>query len=291
VEPEDFRRLKISNTNTPSSSKLFNPERDPIPTFRRTAEPEAMSDTASSSYVSRSQSRPTGNHHQLFDHRKDDPVRFSVLARPGASPSRRPPTPKSSGEWVSGSSASSYAASQASSSFTLSSTTDGSSASSAIFDGRGGQGKPTPSEEAGNNVFAVQLKKLYRAITTLENKIKQEDEEVEGEFTPAPSSKILVKGKEGTTVQTISEPLNEDEAEKEMWKKRIADHKRSVFPIMLNLRNLIKLSLLAVLWKSCTIFLKSHSHPPSPPLFATSLQSTTSQSGFGRMASSNCSNP
>ncbi|KAH9837881.1 uncharacterized protein C8Q71DRAFT_754967 [Rhodofomes roseus] len=52
----------------------------------------------------------------MFDHRKDDPVRFSVLARPQPSPNaaanrphvdRPTPTPKSSGDFVSASSTSS----------------------------------------------------------------------------------------------------------------------------------------------------------------------------------------
>ena len=62
---------------------------------------------------------------------------------------------------------SSYAHSQAST-FTLSSnTTDGSSASSTLFD--------RPNEEPGNNAFAVQLKKLYRGISALETRILKED--------------------------------------------------------------------------------------------------------------------
>ena len=56
----------------------------------------------------------------------------------------------------------------ASSGFTLySGTPDNSSASSALFDRK-------PSEEPGNNAFALQLKKLYRGISTLETKILNE---------------------------------------------------------------------------------------------------------------------
>jgi len=105
---------------------------------------------------------------QLFDHCKDDPVRFSVLARPPHSLHGRSTLPsKSSGDYVSASSTSSYTASILPSAFTLSSMTDSSSASSALFDGQG-------SEDSGNSVFSVQLKQLYRNITDLE-KIKQED--------------------------------------------------------------------------------------------------------------------
>ncbi|KAH7905141.1 hypothetical protein BJ138DRAFT_1231965 [Hygrophoropsis aurantiaca] len=48
-------------------NRSFNPDTDPMP-MRRTAEPETISDAAS--------------HQRLLDHRKDDPVRFSVLPRP-----------------------------------------------------------------------------------------------------------------------------------------------------------------------------------------------------------------
>ena len=46
-------------------------------------------------------------------------------------------------------------------------TTDGSSASSAVFD--------RPTEEPGNNDFAVQLKKLYRGVSALEGKILKDE--------------------------------------------------------------------------------------------------------------------
>lgn len=180
--------------------------------MRRTAEPDTMSDAASSSYISRgppqtnSSREATGR--QLFDHRKDDPVRFTVMSRHGQG--RPVPTPKSSGEYVSASSTSSYAHSMTSSSFTLSSTTDGSSASSALFDRHG---QPNSEEQAGNNVFAIQLKKLYRAITNLETKIKQEDADEAEE-----AGRVMLKSKE-----MEDEDL---EKEKEKWKKQIEDHKR-----------------------------------------------------------------
>ncbi|KAL4259410.1 PIN domain-containing protein [Pleurotus pulmonarius] len=153
ADPEDFSRLRISSPpNTRPSpthrhagaSKLFNPDTDPIP-MRRTAEPESISDATSSSYAPRREinghsTAAQSSHHlrdgqsrQLFDHRKDDPVRFSVLSRPNGRPT---PTPKSSGEYVSASSASSYAASTLSSSFTLSSDTTSGSSASALFDNR-----------------------------------------------------------------------------------------------------------------------------------------------------------
>ncbi|KAK7033839.1 hypothetical protein R3P38DRAFT_3178417 [Favolaschia claudopus] len=115
ADVDDFsRRLKISASPTRHSAKhsahpcrLLNPDRDPIP-------------MRSAPKASPSPSRDTAGR-QLFDHRKDDPVRFVLRGKP-------PPTPKSSGEYVSASSTSSSANSMASSTFTLSSTTDGSSA-------------------------------------------------------------------------------------------------------------------------------------------------------------------
>ena len=229
ADHEDFsRRLKISSSPSPRPSqsinshktrKLFNPDTDPIP-MRRTADPESVSES-----ISTPRAPPSSSNHrdergnaarQLFDHRKDDPVRFSVMARPQVSvPGRPSPTPKSSGDYVSASSTSSYAASISSSAFTLSSTTDGSSTSSALFDGRQNQ------EQAGNSIFSVQLKKLYREITNLETKVKQEDST--DDTDDVMSSRVVLK---------VKEVENED-LEKEKWKKQISDHKMSVLPYAL----------------------------------------------------------
>ncbi|KAK7023722.1 PINc domain-containing protein [Favolaschia claudopus] len=230
ADADDFsRRLKISASPTrhPAKhsahpSRLFNPDRDPIP-MRRTAEPDAMSDAeASSSYVSRSApkaspppSRDTAGR-QLFDHRKDDPVRFVLRGKP-------PPTPKSSGEYVSASSTSSYANSMASSTFTLSSTTDGSSASSALFDR-----KSNPADNGSTNVFALQLKKLYRAITDLETKVKQEDSDETED-----AGRVLLKTKDAQDDDA------ERDKEREKWKRQIEDHKELAEII----HNLLEISL------------------------------------------------
>ncbi|KAJ6513896.1 hypothetical protein C8R47DRAFT_1092306 [Mycena vitilis] len=230
ADAEDFsRRLKISASPTRNPAKhsarptrLFNPDRDPIP-MRRTAEPDAMSDAASSSYVSRGaaqasppQSRGTAAR-QLFDHRKDDPVRFVLRGKPT-------PTPKSSAEYVSASSTSSYANSMASSTFTLSSTTDGSSASSALFDRKSQPG----GDDRNTNVFALQLKKLYRAITDLETKIKQDDSDETED-----AGRVLLKAKDGQDNE-----LKQDK-EREKWKRQIDDHKE----LAENMHNLLEISL------------------------------------------------
>ncbi|KAK1222785.1 hypothetical protein PQX77_014353 [Marasmius sp. AFHP31] len=221
ADPEDFsRRLNISTHSSPRAahspsksnphSKLFNPDRDPIPTMRRTAEPDAMSDTPSGGRPTRDSDAPT---RQLFDHRKDNPMRFSVLGRPNQQSQRPIPTPKSSGEYISASSTSSYAASQVSSTFTLSSTTDGSSASSALFD----RGDKPHDESSGTNVFALQLKKLYRAITSMEMKIQKEEHDEEKDSRD--NNRILVKGRNGQPEG------NEVDRDKEKWTRRIEEHK------------------------------------------------------------------
>ncbi|EGN96009.1 hypothetical protein SERLA73DRAFT_112057 [Serpula lacrymans var. lacrymans S7.3] len=234
ADPEDFsRRLKISTSSRPSypkqhqqQSKLFNPDTDPIP-MRRTAEPESISDATSSSYVPRSgpptsshQREPPTHQRQLFDHRKDDPVRFSVLARPSSSTGRPTPTPKSSGDYVSASSTSSYAHSMTSSNFTLSSnTTDTSSASSALFDRK-------PNEESSNNAFAVQLKRLYRGISVLETKILNEDTDDQ-----ADESRVMLHGH--------GKDVPDDDLEQQKWRKLISDHKR----LAEMMHNLMEISL------------------------------------------------
>ncbi|CAA7267658.1 unnamed protein product [Cyclocybe aegerita] len=224
ADHEDFSR----SSETRRILKTLQP--NPIP-LRRTLEPEVMSDHTGSSYVPRASGAASHREErgsaarQLFDHRKDDPVRFAVLARPQVGHGRPTPTPKASADHVSASSTSSYAASISSSTFTLSSTTDGSSASSALFEGRPNQGQGT--EDSGNNVFSIQLKKLYRAISNLETKIKQEDSMDEAE--DGMNSRVMLKGKE----------VESDELERERWRKQISDHKE-LAEIM---HNLLEISL------------------------------------------------
>jgi protein SMG6 len=156
---------------------------------------------------------------QLFDPRKDDPVRFQVLARSGGgggggssaavSPGARHKAP-SHADWISAGSSSSYAQSAASSSFTLSSTTDGSSAS-----GASGPGRTTRTDDtgkSGSSAFSEQLKRLYRGITALEEKLVREDAVDSNEDV-----RVVLRGQEA--------PVDED-AQIERWKKTIADHKR-----------------------------------------------------------------
>jgi hypothetical protein len=88
----------------------------------------------------------------------------------------RKPAPKSSGNYASVSSVSSYAQSVVSSNFTLlSGTTDESSAPSSLFDH-----KPRD-EPKTNNAFSNQLKKLYRDIFHLETKLLADSGEPQDE--------------------------------------------------------------------------------------------------------------
>lgn len=217
-----------------TGSKLYNPNADIIPT-RRTAEPEPLSDATTSSYVhvprphgaaQQREDRSSGPR-QLFDHRKDDPVRFHAIARPPPSTphTRVAPTTKLSGDRISASSGSSYAPST-SSSFTLSSTTDGSSASSKLFDGRPG----AATDDSGTTAYADQLKRLYRRITGLETTVKQEDADADL-MDDAMPSRMVLQGREPVSVH--------DEVEQEKWRKQIGLHKNLAETIL----DLLTLSL------------------------------------------------
>jgi hypothetical protein len=95
------------------------------------------------------------------------------------------------------------------SSFTLSSgTTDNSSASSALFDSK-------PREDASNNAFAVQLKRLYRSISTLETKILNEDPD-----DLVDEGRVVLQGR--------GREVSDEDLQQQKWTKLISDHKRQV---------------------------------------------------------------
>ncbi|KAH9917118.1 uncharacterized protein BXZ73DRAFT_80879 [Epithele typhae] len=205
ADPDDFsRRLKISSSSprgpharpaaNGSPGKLYDPNTDSVRKTAPhvTAEPDAMSDAASSSHsprVSRMHqssqaARNLVEHRQLFDPRKHDAVQFSAQNRHNATvtplPSGRPtPTPKSSGDWVSASSTSSasYAHSSISSKFTLSSATDSSSASSALFDSSNPAGQRSEDSASSANAFSRKLKEVYRTISGLETRLLGSDKD------------------------------------------------------------------------------------------------------------------
>lgn len=198
---------------------------------RRFPEPEATSDTTGSSHVPtprQQRDERAAPARQLFDYRKDDPVRFSVLARPQQQHqppvSQRPaPAPKPLGDYISASSTSSNNASQTSSVFTLSSTTDGSSQSSHLFEGRPREGQ----DDSGNNIFGKQLKRLYRVITELESAIQKED--LTDDMDDVAPRGAPLKPKE----------LPSADRDREKWKKQIHNHKELAEAI----HNLLEISL------------------------------------------------
>ncbi|OCH95657.1 hypothetical protein OBBRIDRAFT_767535 [Obba rivulosa] len=267
--PDEFsRRLKISATSPRPShakaqdasgspkGKLWNPNTDPIRKPQvLVAEPDTISDAASSSYAPRGHTSranahphpsrgPVDSNRQLFDHRRDDPVRFAVLTRPHVSPNsahaavvtsngRPTPTPKSSGEYVSASSTSSasYAQSTISSNFTLSSsTTDNSSTPSAIFDNARADGRRSEDSGSGVNALSARLKQLYRNITalesTLEKKLLAEDKNLDDDRDRegAPRVGLLVKGRPGSTAAEVKG--GEEEAERDRWQRLVKEHKQ-----------------------------------------------------------------
>ncbi|TFY56018.1 hypothetical protein EVJ58_g7892 [Rhodofomes roseus] len=259
ADADDFsRRLKITAASSPrpsaraqagpssgSPGKLYNPNSDSPRRVILTAEPEAMSDAASSS-----QEQPPDSHRQLFDHRKDDPVRF--LARPQASPNaaanrphvdRPTPTPKSSGDYVSASSTSSasYAHSTLSSNFTLSSATTDSSAPSGLFENPNARRSEVSS--SSTNAFSMQLKKLYRGITALEQKIlgEQRDKDADDEGNRNTQTVgILIKGRPGSVGGLAGgAEVRGGEDDMEKWKRLLVDHKELAEKV----QNLLTLTL------------------------------------------------
>ena len=118
-------RIRNSTTRTPILSRCAIQDPDPLvkhPQSLLSPQPLILSRTQQ-----HSPQCENAQQCQLFDHRKDDPVRFSKMARPnGATQITKPPTPspRSSVDYVPTSSTSSYAQSTLSSNFTLS--TDGS---------------------------------------------------------------------------------------------------------------------------------------------------------------------
>lgn len=201
-----------------------------------------MSDAASSGYArvvnppsSRHHGSPQsrGDQHRLFDPRRDNPHKFGAHTRPAqpapssGSPNlngRPTPTPKSSGDYISASSTSSasYAQSTISSSFTFSSNTTDSSASSAIFDSQ------RRSEESAGpvNALSVKLKRLYRTISSLEDKVAKGNEAPEDEPDRDGHRMGVLQRADGGQGQEVKG--GDEDAEREKWKKLITDHKEYV---------------------------------------------------------------
>lgn len=247
-DEQDFsRRLRLTpasprqtharaeHSSSRGAGKLYNPHAEPSRRPNVTAEPDAMSEAASSSYAPRpppphasrshhrtQTTRGGGEPPRLFDPRRDNPTQFNMLPRtpgPSAPPTlgRPTPTPKSSGDWVSASSTSSYAHSTISSSFTLNTTTTDSSASSALFD----NGQRSEDSTASSNVLSSQLKHLYRKITALEGRLHQGEAEAQDDiYEDASRIGVLSKGQ-----PLIGRTKQEEEAERERCRRLVQEHK------------------------------------------------------------------
>ena len=253
-DDEDFnRRLKISHSSSPKhvhkrpephqhtsprgAGRLYNPNTDSI--LRRpaiTAEPEGMSEDDVAAVarggiasVSRYQGRlPAGRDNaRLFDPKKDNPYHPGLLVRPGGangSPPipRVPPTPKSSGDWVSASSTSSasYAQSTISSSFTLNSTTTDSSASSAIFS----NGPRSEDSAASTSALSSRLKQLYRRVVAIEDHLTKEADPEMQESLECSSQRrgVLLKTQQHGVIR---KDVGVDEGDKDRYKRLVAKHK------------------------------------------------------------------
>ncbi len=238
ISPSSPRSSKVEHGSPRAAGRLYNPNSELARRAPITTEPDAMSDAASSSYAPRGgppiprahhrsqPARTAGDAPRLFDPRKDNP--FSVLTRPngnsGGSPSigRPTPTPKSSGDWVSASSTSSasYAHSTISSNFTLSSTTTDSSTSSALFD----SAPPRSEDSTGPSALSIQLKRLYRDILHLENRVTGEDRDRDGQDDAERDVQRVGVLMKANGVANEVKRLDE-ETEKERWRKAVADHK------------------------------------------------------------------
>jgi protein SMG6 len=69
-------------------------------------------------------------------------------------------------------------------------------------------------KDNGNDVFAGQLKRIYRSITTLESRIASKDAADEAREE---AGRITLKGKD--------KDINEEDLEHQRWIKVINDHK------------------------------------------------------------------
>jgi protein SMG6 len=107
-----------------------------------------------------------------------------------------------------------------------------------LFEGHGGQGQGNGTDDSGNSVFSIQLKKMYRALSNLETKIKQEvgfvgslmedGEGMNGVIVLGGKEwekGLIIKGKGKETTVPYIEP---GEVKRERWKKIINDHKECV---------------------------------------------------------------
>ncbi|KZW03995.1 hypothetical protein EXIGLDRAFT_709495 [Exidia glandulosa HHB12029] len=192
-DPEEFsRRLKISSGRP---RELYRPDVDPIPLRRSNDLQDAHSDNNSSNHVQQRSPRPphapaAAQHRQLFDPSRDDPLRFAKAQQSAQQHlqavqqrEQQQPKPSSSrhvADWMSVSSASvsSSGTSVLSSVLTLTSNTTGSTGSS-----------PHQKTDDAGNSYIVQIKKLYRDLSSCEAKLSKDIYQEQEE------SKIVLKSR------------------------------------------------------------------------------------------------
>ncbi|KAG8865920.1 hypothetical protein FRC20_009286 [Serendipita sp. 405] len=173
------RRSSASSQHQQMRSRnLFNPESDPIPVIRPRQPQEPVSPQSQ-------HAQPQPPQRQLFDPRRDDPMRFAVLNNQA----QQRQTSSSVQSSMDHSSISSYA----SSTWTLTSST-GTSQSSAPPE--------QPQDRDGTSKFVTMLKKVYREITEIEKKIKEWDNADEHDNLSAQVTML----KPGAPVEDVPEP-------------------------------------------------------------------------------------
>ena len=91
---------------------------------------------------------------------------------------------------------------------------------------------PGRTDGSRNSLFLIQLKKLCRALSNLETKVKQEEDILGSSAEDVEVGKsgiVLLGGKERAKVRSSKEMTvsyaGQGEVEKERWKKIINDHK------------------------------------------------------------------
>ena len=120
-----------------------------------------------------------------------------------------------------------------------------------LFDGRPNQ------DQAENNIFALQSKFLYREITNLETKVKQEDSMDNADNVMSSRVVLTAQGKE----------VEDDDLKAEKWKKQMSasDHKTLVFFLTSWEYFLSKTDIITSLAKNIHNLLEISLSPSVPP--------------------------
>ena len=225
----------LTMARPPAQGKLYNPNMDPIPTRgallnHRDADVDSDASSTGGGRPIRSAhrrpphpsptsaSQPPPRQHQLYDPRREDPIRFTVLTRSGPAPgsSQLPPylplkhlypSPPLS-EYVSASATSLSDAQTLASNLALASNTPSSSASNPY--------SPASGKELGGKArWLEQMKRMYRQIANLEGKIL-----AEGDFVPEDEE---LETRSASQAQPSVNPNEESR-----WTRLVSEHKMYV---------------------------------------------------------------